>query len=252
MNVLLLKESEENDKYHKCFHENGFPNVQSIPVLEFEYCNLEGLKLFSENFEQYSGLIFTSRRAIQAFALAVDKTQIEVISRSPDLNIYVVGRTSETCLDKLGLSSRGSDTGNAKELSEYIINENKNVVKPLMFACGNLARETVPTRLADAGIKCETISCYKTVPNKTFVEKLEEYYSKTKPDVIGFFSPSGAEFYLSQIRQVIQNFSNTKLVAIGQYTGETLVKLNGHVDGIAMKPTPESLLEVVKKFLKPL
>jgi len=250
MRILLLRDEEpENDKYHLLFNETGFDDVTSIPPLDFEYQNLAMLKEFVNRISDYAGLIFTSKRAINAFKLATDKTVIKSISEMTNFSIYVVGRSSEICLKELGLVSTGSHTGNAKELSAFIIEQykSKQFEKPLMFACGNLARETIPEKLTKNDIKCETISCYKTIPNENFLNSLKLYCDNSDPSVIAFFSPSGAEFYLKQIKALTDGFDdNVKLVAIGQYTAEAIERLCQTVTGVANKPTPQDLLDTIK------
>ena len=247
MNVLLLRQEEEQDKYHLRFQDPYIKNVTSIPVLAFEYCNLELVRAFVEKIETYSGLVFTSRRAITAFEQAATTKQLSQIKNLANFSIYVVGRTTESCLSQLGLASKGSDTGNAKELSELVITEQKNATKPLMFLCGNLSRETIPRRLTEVGIPNESISCYRTVSDKDFGRNFESYLKERHPDVMAFFSPSGIEFHIEKIRNFLPNIGEeVKVACIGDYTGDAVTRLGVKVSAVASKPTPDDLFNAIR------
>lgn len=251
MNVLLFRQEEEpHDKYHTRFGENSnINNVSSIPVLSFEFCNLDRVKSFIENIENYSGVIFTSRRAITAFQQTISDAELQKVRSLEDFCIYVVGLSSEECVKQLGLSSIGADTGNAKELAGVIINEQSTAIKPLMFLCGNLARETIPARLTQNKIPNECISCYKTVPDQQFEQNLRTYLANYQPNIVVFFSPSGAEFYFKKIRTLIAGFGNVKVVCIGDYTREALERLGQTVHSVAAKPSPDGLYDAVEKIM---
>lgn len=250
MNILLLrKEEDEYDKYHLLLNkENRIKNVTSIPVLDFEYNNFEKISDFVSKVEDYSGLIFTSRRAVTSFEKAATPDEIQIVGKT--LDVYVVGRTTGNCASQLGLDSKGSDTGNAKELSELIIKEQLNAEKPLMFLCGNLARETIPKRLTENSIPNESISCYKTIPDEKFEKQLKHYLDEyDTPDVVVFFSPSGVEFHESALKKMLPELGNTiKIACIGSYTSEVVAKLGFEVASVAEKPTPESLFEAIKEI----
>lgn len=250
MNILLLRQEEDkNDKYHLLFNEdNRVKNVTSIPVLDFEHSNFEKISDFVSKVDDYSGLIFTSRRAVTSMEKAVTPDEIAIVGRT--LDVYVVGRTTANCASQLGLVSKGSDTGNAKELSELIIKEQMDTEKPLMFLCGNLARETIPKRLTENSIPNESISCYKTIPDEKFEQHLKYYLDEYDvPDVVAFFSPSGVEFHENTLRRMLPELGKTiKVACIGSYTSEIVSKLGFEVAGVAEKPTPDSLFEIIKEF----
>ena len=249
MNILLLRQEEdENDKYHLRFNKESFvKNITSISVLAFEHNNLDKILEFVSKVDDYSGLIFTSRRAVTSLEKAVSPDEVEVVGRT--LDVYVVGRATADLSNQLGLTSKGSETGNAKELSELIIKERTGTDKPLMFLCGNLARETIPKRLTENSIPNESISCYKTIPDKKFKHNLKQYLNEFEPDVIVFFSPSGVEFHKQTLRQMFPELGKAlKIVCIGSYTSEAVVKLGFEVTGVAEKPTPDALFDVIKGF----
>ncbi|XP_057317470.1 uroporphyrinogen-III synthase-like [Hydractinia symbiolongicarpus] len=247
MDVLLLREKDgENDKYHTLFKENGY-NATSIPVLDFMFCNLEILTDIISNISDYSGVIFTSKRAITAFSNCCSSSDIQYISKLSDFNIYVVGHSSAASLTKLGLKCIGENTGNAEELSELIISKEQEVHKPFLFPCGNLAKETIPTKLAEKKISVKSVSCYKTVPNKQFISKFKLFLDKSIPDYIAYFSPSGIDFYFSQIKELLGDITVVKFLCIGRTTEKALKNFDADVYGVAKKPTAQGLLDAIKE-----
>lgn len=68
--LLLLKAGSDlgdnvEDPYMKELSENGF-NVTSIPVIEFANVNLDELEVKLLRPESYTGIVFTSRRSVEA------------------------------------------------------------------------------------------------------------------------------------------------------------------------------------------
>ena len=209
--------------------------------------------------------------------------------------VYVVGPASASCLQATGLQTIGSECGNAQDLADLIIsqhNSNNNqshctshhqlpinnaevqyninnddnnhnnvasTLKPLLFACGNIARETIPKRLKENEIPLECLTCYTTVPNQHFLSSFKQYLHNNNnnnnissgsgsgaPDVIVFFSPSGVEFFLSSIEEMVVDFDErVQLVAIGRTTQSALQVAGKKVHGVAAKPNPQALLESI-------
>lgn len=250
MNVLLLRQSEGNsDKYHSRFQTPIISNVNSLPVLSFEFCNLDKVKEFVENFDSYSGLIVTSKRSIEAFQQTINDVQLERLRNAKHFNIYVVGQGSSDCLEKMNLPSIGAETGNAQDLSTTIIRQEQTSSKPLMFLCGNLARETITNRLRESSIPLESISCYKTVADKCFEEKLAVYLSEhDAPHVVVFFSPSGAKFHLNTLKTLVRCWKNVSIVCIGDTTRDALTEMGEIVRSVATKPSPDGLYEAVERI----
>ncbi|XP_065668833.1 uroporphyrinogen-III synthase isoform X2 [Hydra vulgaris] len=245
MSIVLLREEDDDDYYHKLLYANGF-FVCSIPVLCFSYYNIEKLEEFFHNLSEYSALIITSKHATYALEVVLKKINSS-FSLPQNLYIYVVGKSTELYLQKLGLNSLGCDSGNADQLADYIIKRKNFHLKPLMFVCGNLARETIPDKLRNFGLIVETISCYKTIADDKFPEKISQFIKQYDiPNVIVFFSPSGVKFYFSEICKLCADFKRTKILSIGQHTADCIVSMNKKVDAIAKRPTPDSLLEAIQ------
>lgn len=249
MRVLLLRKEEENDKYRSKFLESEDCDLAQIPVLNFATCNLDEVTGAIRSFSDKSGFIFTSKRAVDIFVKCINS---EITQKIKDANypIYVVGRSCEEPLINLGFQTQGRDTGNADELADLIILQSKEITKPLVFFCGNIARETIPKKLNQNDINFESIICYCTACNENFSALFSEYIKDGPPDAIVFFSPSGVEFYFNEIEKLFENFADVKICCIGKTTESAILKLGNQVHGVAAKPNPESLLENINNMFK--
>ena len=66
--------------------------------------------------------------------------------------------------------------------------------------------------------------------------------------MIVFFSPSGAEFFLEDIKNLMANFNSVKIVSIGRTTEYAIVKLGRTVDAFAAAPNPGALIEAIRNL----
>ena len=85
-----------------------------------------------------TGLVFTSPRSVEATNLCLKEHQVD-ISHWAELPTYVVGEaTGQLVLQKLHLSSKGQESGNAAALAQYIINGNRLLVSSTRSVSINL------------------------------------------------------------------------------------------------------------------
>ena len=87
---------------------------------------------------------------------------------------------------------------------------------------------------------------YETHPHKQFQQNFTKYTQSIKLDIIVFFSPSGAELFLSFIKENVDNFRAISIICIGKTTADAITNMNEIVSGVAKKPTPQCLVEAVK------
>ncbi|XP_008579187.1 PREDICTED: uroporphyrinogen-III synthase isoform X2 [Galeopterus variegatus] len=232
MKVLLLKDAKEDDCGQDPYiRELGLHGLEAtlIPVLSFEFLSLPSFSEKLSHPEGYTGLIFTSPRAVEAVELCLEKNnKTEVWEKSlrekwNAKSVYVVGnatasldisqqRISPHCLhkprkldpllNKIGLDAEGENCGSAEKLAEYICSRESSAL-PLLFPCGALKREILPKMLKDKGIPMESITVYQTIPHPGIQVNLNSYYSKQGvPASITFFSPSGLAYSLKHIQEL--------------------------------------------------
>ncbi len=231
--VCLFREPEDPDPYEAAFRTAGF-GVFSIPVLTFRFIGQEGLIAKLERPNSYGGLILTSPRAVQALAEALKWLPGEVVlwHTKP---VFAVGKRTASELRAIGFRPEGEESGSGALLARYIVR--REVDRPLLFLCGNLRRDEIPSALKEAGVPFEELQVYETLQAETI-----DLSSHPKPDWVVFFSPSGVE---AVSRAADLDWINVRLAAIGETTAEAIHQRGFDVEAVAAEPTPESLLEAI-------
>jgi len=164
---------------------------------------------------------------------------------------FCIGPSTESIAkEQIGLTNiLGTESGNAKNLASFIIKTFKDdFKKPLLLPCSEIAKDTIPKMLSDAGIIVEKLVVYKTKTK----DGLEEALCKTLkqlPDVLVFFSPSVVEKVINALKNTEYTLEQFKIIAIGPVTNEALLSAGVRVHGVSEKPEPEALTRVIQKVI---
>ncbi|XP_064630592.1 uroporphyrinogen-III synthase-like [Lineus longissimus] len=249
--VLLFKAAKEHgqDPYEQALKEKGI-KVFSIPVLTFQYLNLEELRKRLNSPDRYSCLVFTSQRALDAVELAikVDNTPLDQLWK--DRPVFVVGKTTAEAAEKVGFVTTGSDTGNAEALAPVILKNISEDTRPVFFPCGNLRKETIPHKLKEKGYTVDSLVVYETSPNPDVRKNLQDLIQKEGvPELVSYFSPSGVQF-TKPLLEELKIANKTKYISMGPSTTIELEKQSMPVEGEAKKPTKEGVIEEIIHVLQ--
>jgi len=246
MKIALMKsEPKDEDPYPAVLSQLG--RTETLPVLKFRFFNLEKLTECLNHPEQYQGIIFTSPRAVDAVA----KCSTWNSAAWAKLPCYTVGGATGRVASDMGFQCCGEDTGNGEKLANFIVENVKNSAsrssKPLLFVSGVLKRDDLPNILTANEIPFQTLDCYETLPNSEVDDVISSYVTRNGlPTHIVFFSPSSYKFSFDSWKRILSShFSDVVFVAIG---ATTLKSFSSEIQQplCAQKPTPESLLEVLK------
>ncbi|NXC19579.1 HEM4 synthase, partial [Corythaeola cristata] len=213
--------------------------------------------------EHYGGLVFTSPRALEAIKICLqENSKNEVVSPfSTHVSVIVnlncphgfqcLSLLLLVTVEEIGLAPQGEKSGNAEKLAEYICSREKPNSSPLLFPCGALKREVLPTVLREKGIPLESLTVYQTSQHADLQESLSSYFSQQGiPASIVFFSPSGVKFCLQHIQKLLGDFINhVKFAAIGPTTAEAMEAAGISVSCTAESPTPQDLAAGIQKAL---
>lgn len=246
--VLILKsENDTSDNYSKLLSENNI-NPIFIPSLDFQFKNQNGLreKLNSAS-DNYSGIIFTSSRSVTAVSGALGGAELS--TEWFKLHNYCVGQASEKeIFTQLKLSTKGSETGNASNLAEFIASDlkEKDINKPFLFPCGNLKQDILENKLQAYGYNLDSIEVYETIPHPNLAQSLQEHImsSPDRTEYIVFFSPSGVDYCSKVFAENNFHLTTQHLIAIGPSTQKAIERNGWTVYGTCDKPSPESLLKI--------
>ncbi len=264
-NVILFKAltdgEEGNDQYVNLLADN-FPSVKVLPVsvLKFVFEDPEILIKELEKPDDYEGLILTSPRSVEAVGLAFSSSNLNHDLKEiwrQDKICYVVGDSSFDRVSRLlrwnSDKISGQETGNAKNLSQKIIDDfgGKGSTK-FLFPCGNLKRDILPDKLASAGITLQIVECYKTHQADELESSIEKFKSENESlDYAIFFSPSGVRFSWDILLKYFPDFESTcKFVSIGPVTTEALKAKNCHNIFTAQTPNVKGLEEAFRSALE--
>ena len=310
--VYLLKtKSSPTDAYEEYFEQldNSKYKPVFVPVLDhiFRDDALRTLRRSAERFafaggseadarrkatnnpaKKYGGIVFTSQRAVDAFATVVmklDPDKIEALF-DPNMPLYVVGPATANTVKSLGLPCPvvGAHTGNGEALAEFILEWHMTLPRdvthldgrklPLLFLVGEQRRDIIPKTLQNEElpyheqIRVTEVIVYETGEMVTFEEDFttlirEAKAAKVKEQWVVVFSPQGCEAMLSALgwlnekdgnfneglREVMSGPMMTRIATIGPTTRDFLRQEFGFdPDVCADRPSPEGVGEGIYEY----
>lgn len=310
--VYLLKtKSSPSDAYedHLSKLDNGRYKLIFVPVLEHMLRDdaLRTLRRSAERFafaggseatprqketnnpaKRYGGIVFTSQRAVDAFATVVaklDPGKLEALF-DKEMPIYVVGPATANGVKALGLpcSVIGEQTGNGEALANFILQWHRTLSPdvthlngrklPLLLLVGEQRRDIIPSTLqsedlpAQDRIPVTEVVVYETGEMATFEEDFtdllrEAKVAKVKEQWVVVFSPQGCEAMLSALgwldeksgsfnaglREVVSGPLKTNIATIGPTTRDFLLQEFGfEPDVCSATPTPEGVGKGIEQF----
>ncbi|CAH0589962.1 unnamed protein product [Chrysodeixis includens] len=242
MKKVVLFKSESED-YERAFLDFNYKAIFVEP-LQFEFISKDELsgKLLCAN---YTGIILTSQRAIEAVSKCWDPTKFVLWSTK---KVYTVGDASSHKVKLLlGLEALGQTSGNAENLAKIIIQENSSDAK-FLFPCGNLRSEILPNILKSNNMTIDALTVYETKENEKLKTDLMELNASEVPCCMVFFSPSGCEYTHRQLQTFSNNLSELPHFAIGNSTAHKIQNLGVEVAGVAAKPQAQSVVLTVHNY----
>ena len=310
--VYLLKtKNSPTDSYEEYFEklDNGKYKPIFVPVLDhiFRDDALRTLRRSAERFafaggspadarrkatnnpaKKYGGIIFTSQRAVDAFAITIAKLDPDKIDAmfDKDMSMYVVGPATAASVKSLGLPCPvvGEHTGNGEALADFILDWHYTLPRgvthldgrklPLLFLVGEQRRDTIPKTLQSEQlpyheqIQVVELIVYETGEMATFEEDFTSLVrqakaAKVKEQWVVVFSPQGCEAMLNGLgwldeksgnfnpglKEVMSGPMKTRVATIGPTTRDYLrQELGFDPDVCAESPNPEGLGEGIQGF----
>lgn len=243
--IIFKSESESTDVYAEELQRHFFRPI-FVPTLTFGFKNLEKLHAKLQHPDDYAGMIFTSPRCVEAVCKALDKQEIPGGWKM--LHNYAVGEvTHNMVLDSLQqLFTQGKQTGNARALSEFIIDTfDGTKEKPFLLPCSNLAQDTLNVNLKEVGFRVDACEVYETKCSPELTEKMETALKADNIEFMAFFSPSGVNCTYEYFKAKEMPMDKYRLVAIGPSTRRALEGKGLKVYCTAERPTVEHLIKVL-------
>ncbi|ATZ47216.1 Bchem4 [Botrytis cinerea B05.10] len=239
-----------------------------------------------EEGKEYGGLIFTSQRAVELFAKLVEEGRSEDDSDEwpylQNIPIYTVGPATSRALRSIpqtpALNIFGAESGNGEALAHYMLEHYGNwyknrCVKPsLLFMVGEQRRDIIPRTLMDPElsdgkrIQVDELVVYGTGVMESFEEDFKALLKETEhrdTRWVVVFSPTGCDAMLRSLGMLDCQTGRIKraneqedgkrktfIATIGPTTRDYLKSTFGYEpDVCAEKPSPEGVIEGIRKFL---
>ncbi|KHO01093.1 uroporphyrinogen-III synthase [Metarhizium album ARSEF 1941] len=295
--ILLLKtRSTPSDAYEEALKaaqpKNGPPgrrfDPQFVPVLRHRL-NDSGIQKTRSLLQaneigdrpgcKYGGMIFTSQRAVEAFAKVVNGER-ERSGRRPFLQntpIYSVGPATTRALSAIQveppLQIFGQHTGSGEALAAYILEHyghwyrDREVRPPLLFLVGEQRRDVIPRVLMNPSLpRGESVIVdeevvYGTGLMESFSDEFQSVLSDTQHESerwVVVFSPTGCDTMLRGLGLLNESDGRvdlerrdgkTFIATIGPTTRACLVTRFGfEPDVCADSPSPDGILHGITKF----
>ncbi|KAI1478512.1 tetrapyrrole biosynthesis, uroporphyrinogen III synthase [Daldinia eschscholtzii] len=285
--VLLLKtKSSPTDAYEDIFStpRDGSPSFEPIfvPVLQHRFEDdgmqqfeklLRGRRINRSAESDYGGLIFTSQRAVEAFAKLVGEGKgDETWPHLQDIPVYSVGPATTRALKAIPqtppLQIFGEHTGNGDALARFILDhygewyKDRPTKPPLLFLVGEQRRDIIPKTLTDETlpdgrrIDVTEIVLYGTGVMETFANDFAGVLQRTssRPERwVVVFSPTGCDSMLrglglldpdtgKAVEKTGELKPPTSVATIGPTTANYLKRMFTYEPRVcAEEPTPEGV-----------
>ncbi|MBC7947861.1 MAG: uroporphyrinogen-III synthase [Chitinophagaceae bacterium] len=221
-------------KYNVTLDFQPFIRLEGIPSREFRKQKIE--------IPHFSGVVFTSRNAIDHFFRTCEEMKISV---SQDTKYFCITEAVALYLQKFILYRKrkvfyGAD-GTNKSMFD-VINKHKGNEKFLYVCSENQQDNEIVTWLKTNGCEYALAFMYRTQSND-----VKELLTKTEYDVICFFTPSGVRSLFDNLPKYKQN--GTVIGAFGSNTSKAAEDAGLKLEIKAPLPQAPSMVAALEQFL---
>jgi uroporphyrinogen-III synthase len=195
---------------------------------------------------RYDAVAFTSPRAAAAFVERYGEMRGEAKRGADELPaLWTGGPATAAALAPLAVPVRGAPedeagrAGAAAALAAAMLAA--GLAGPVLFPCGEIRRDELPTRLRHEGIEVEEVVCYRSV----LANEAAARVSAEGATVLVVASPSVAEL----LARVCAAGTRPRLLAIGPTTAAAARASGWPPAAVAARPDVESLLAGVRSLV---
>lgn len=225
---------ELSRKYNIELDFHAFIRLEGIPARDFRKQKVE--------IQNYSGVIFTSRNAIDHFFRICEEMKVNV---SQDTKYFCITEAVALYLQKFILYRKrkvfyGAD-GSNKSMFD-VINKHKGNEKFLYVCSENQQDNEIVNWLKTNSCEFTLAFMYRSVSSD-----VKEVLTKTEYDVICFFTPSGVKSLFDNIPKYKQN--GTVIGAFGSNTSKAVEDAGLKLEIKAPQPQAPSMVAALEQFL---
>ena len=225
---------ELSRKYNVTLEFQPFIRLEGIPAREFRKQKIE--------VQNFTGVIFTSRNAIDHFFRICEEMKVSV---SQDTKYFCITEAVALYLQKFILYRKrkvfyGAD-GTNKSMFD-VINKHKGNEKFLYVCSENQQDNEIVNWLKNNNCEYSLAFMYRTQSND-----VKDLLSKTEYDVICFFTPSGVKSLFDNFPKYQQN--GTVIGTFGNNTSKAAEDAGLKLDIKAPQPQAPSMVAALEQFL---
>ncbi len=225
---------ELSRKYNVELDFHAFIRLEGIPARDFRKQKIE--------IQHYTGVIFTSRNAIDHFFRTCEEMKVSV---SQDTKYFCITEAVALYLQKFILYRKrkvfyGAD-GTNKSMFD-VINKHKGNEK-FLYVCSENQQDNEIVNWLKAN-SCEFVLAFMYRTQSTNVK---EILTKQEYDVICFFTPSGVRSLFDNVPKYKQN--GTVIGAFGSNTSKAVVEAGLKLEIKAPLPQATSMAAALEQFL---
>jgi len=195
-------------------------------------------------FANFDGLLITSAHAIRFLA---DRARALGVSLAEaGVPAYCVGPETARVTREAGIPVCAIPDGrhDADALLETLVRRFSPSGRRYLFPCADVARTTLPTGLAAAGARVDSVVVYRTLSVELGAAELRALLGETGVDILTFTSPSAARNFVEQLdAAAARRAANCLVGAIGPVTAEALRDVGLPADVVAERAGVQELVE---------
>lgn len=241
--ILITQPRPETEKSPYFELERKYPvELDFCPFIKLEGIPAKDFRKQKIELAQHSGIIFTSRNAIDHFFRMVEEMKVSI---SPETKYFCITEAVALYLQKFILYRKrkvffGAD-GTNKSMLE-VVNKQKANVKFLYVCSENQQDNEIVNGLKNIGCDFNLAFMYRSVP-----ADVRALLSDTPYDMICFFTPSGVQSLFDNLPQFKQN--GLVLGAFGSNTIKALEERGLQLQIKAPQPQAPSMVAALDQYL---
>ena len=238
--ILITQPKPADDKspYFDIAKKYGI-KVDFRLFIEIEPVSLKDFRKQKIDILAHTGVIFTSRNAVDNFFRIVNESKIEIPS---DMKYFCISEQTANYLQKYIVVRKRKvfvGTKTAADMAEIL---RKHKGEKFLFPCSDIRKNDIPDFMDGDGFQFTEAVLYRTVPSD--LSDLED----VTYDVLAFFSPSG-------ITSLYKNFpdfeqKNTRIAAFGPTTAKAVTDAGLILDIEAPMPNAPSMAGALELYIK--
>lgn len=217
----------------------------SVPLIDVIPLFDTSVQVCVNQLSHYDGLVVTSANAIRSLQAAA--TREGVVLGELGLHCFAVGHSTARAVNELGWRATTPDgVTTAQGLGRFLASHRDPSVQTLLLPRGQLADESLPDMLRQAGYTVTPLVCYETVPTVVDTQRWMRILDRREIVVVTLFSPSAAHtLMVACVQQFHQAAANVKIACVGQTTADAVIGYGLQVDFMATHPSTDGVLDAI-------